>query len=211
MHIPDGFIAPQIFVPAYALVVGLALYGFKRFKEGLNERSIPYLATLSAFAFVLSSLSIPIPGGTSVHGMGFAPLSVLFGPWTAYLCMCLVLLLQALLMGHGGITTYSVNALAMGFVGPFCAYGVYMLLARRRYSLFLSGFLSVMVSAVFMSILLGIHPYLFTDANGRALYFPYPIKITLPFILSLHLPVALVEGLLTQAVVGFVRRRGFEG
>ncbi len=211
MHVPDGFIAPQVFVPAYGLVIGLALYGFKRFKENLNERSIPYLATLSAYAFVLSSLSLPLPGGTSVHGMGFAPLSILFGPWIAYLCMCLVLLLQAVLLGHGGITTYSVNALAIGFVGSFCAYGVYSLLTKRKYATFLSGFISTLASALFMSIVLGIHPYLFTDVDGKALYFPYPLSITILLLLTSHIPVAFVEGLLTQAIVSFVRRRGLEG
>lgn len=210
MHIPEGFIAPQVYVPAYALLTGLAFYGFRKFKEMLSEKSIPLLALLSAFAFVLSSISIPFPGGTSMHGIGVAPIAILIGPWTAYLCMCLVLLLQAVLLGQGGITTYPINALSMGFVGAFSSYIVYRLLVGRSYCLFLAGFISTLLSALLIAILLGIHPYLFTDSQGRALYFPYPLKLTLPAILLSHIPVAVAEGLLTQAVVSFLRRRGFE-
>ncbi|MEJ5338232.1 MAG: energy-coupling factor ABC transporter permease [Aquificaceae bacterium] len=211
MHIPEGFVAPQVYVPAYAVSMGLALYGFRKFKERLSERSIPRLALLSAFAFILSSLSFPLPGGTSVHGVGVAPLALLYGPWTAYLCMCLVLLLQAVLLGHGGITTYPVNALAMGFVGAFSSYAVHRLFAKKSNAPFLAGFFSTLLSALSVALLLGVHPYLFTDPSGRALYFPYPLGITLPAITLSHLPVAVVEGLITQAVVGLLRRRNLEG
>lgn len=102
MHIPDGFLAPQVYIPAYLVDIGLLFYAFKRFKKDLKEKTIPYLASLSAFSFIIMSIAIPLPGGTSVHGLGVASLSLLFGPWTAFLSISLVLFLQATIFGEGG-------------------------------------------------------------------------------------------------------------
>lgn len=207
MHIPDGFVAPQIYLPSYLLAVGFALFSFRRFRKAFEEEKIPYIASLSAFAFIIGSVAVPIPGGTSVHGVGVAPLALLFGPWVAYLCFALVLLLQLLLLGEGGVTTYPLNLLAMGLVGSFSAYWIYKLIPSKAYSPFLSGFLSTLLSALFLSVLLGIHPYLFKDPAGRPLYFPYPLSITLPALFLPHLLVGTAEGILTHMAIKYLRKR----
>ena len=122
MHIPDGFIAPQVYLPAYGVAAGLWTYGLRRLRAVLREETIPRLAVLTAFCFVVTMVMLPLPGGTSVHATGIALLALLFGVWTAFVAFSIVLLLQALLFGAGGVTALAVNALAMGMVGSLVAW-----------------------------------------------------------------------------------------
>ncbi|MCS6958299.1 MAG: energy-coupling factor ABC transporter permease [Aquificaceae bacterium] len=207
MHIPDGFVAPQVYLPAYLLAVGFTLLSFRKLKEAFEEGKVPYIASLSAFAFIVGSVAVPIPGGTSVHGLGVAPIALLFGPWVAYACFSIVLLLQVILLGEGGITTYPINLLAIGLVGGFSAYWFYRIFNRMAFAVFLSGFLSTLLSAIFMSILLGVHPYLFKDPSGKPLYFPYPLSLTIPAFLLPHLLVGFAEGILTHIAVKHLSKR----
>ena len=76
MHIPDGFISPRFFVPAYAVAAGCWACAVRRLRRDLPEEAIPRLAVLTALAFVLMMVAIPLPGGTSVHATGVALLAV---------------------------------------------------------------------------------------------------------------------------------------
>jgi cobalt/nickel transport system permease protein len=149
VHIPDGFIAPQLYLPAYGLAAGLWTFALRRLRASLQEETLPRLAVLTAFCFVLMLIMVPLPGGTSVHASGVALLAILFGVWSAFLAISLVLLIQALLFGAGGVTALAVNALAMGLVGSAVARGAYLLLRgfRERLALVAAGWLSVNVSA----------------------------------------------------------------
>ncbi|HAV40431.1 MAG TPA: cobalamin biosynthesis protein CbiM [Aquificaceae bacterium] len=210
MHIPDGFLAPQVYIPAYLVDIGLLFYAFKRFKKDLKEKTIPYLASLSAFSFIIMSIAIPLPGGTSVDGLGVASLSLLFGPWTAFLSISLVLFLQATIFGEGGITSFPINSLSIAFLGSLCAHYTYLIAKRYledRTSLFLSGFLSTLISAFAAALVLGIHPYLFKDPFGKPLYFPFKLSLVLPAVLFPHILVGIGEGILTIIIVRALRDR----
>ena len=130
MHIPDGFIAPQMYLPAYGVAAGLWAYGLRRLRRALREETIPRLAVLTAFCFVAMMVMLPLPGGTSAHATGIALLALLFGVWTAFIAVSVVLLIQALLFGAGGVTALPVNALAMGLVGSAAALFAYRSLWR---------------------------------------------------------------------------------
>ena len=94
--------------------------------------ALPVMGSLTALAFVLQTLRIPVPGGTSVHLVGMALLALLRGPLAAFACEGLVLAVQALFFGAGGVTTLGVNALAMGLVGPGAAWLVFRAAAPPR-------------------------------------------------------------------------------
>ena len=209
MHIPDGFIAPEVYVPSYAVAGGLWAYGARRLRRALREETVPQLAVLTGLAFVLSMIAVPLPGGTSVHATGIGLLAVLFGVWTSFLAVSLVLLLQALLFGMGGITSLPVNAVAMGFLGSAAGYGLFRALRRanEKVALFAAGWIAVVVPAVVVAFILGAQPQLAHRADGTPLFFPFGWKITLPAVVLPHLVVGVGEGVLTVLVVGFVGRR----
>ncbi len=209
MHIPDGFIAPQIYIPAYILNALLLTYAFRSLMRSLNERTIPYLSFVSLISFVISSIAIPLPGGTSVHGTGIPILSILFGPFTAFVSYSLILFLQAVLFGEGGITAFPINSLCIGFVGSLFAFLTYKVLRsfKEETSVVISSFVSILTSALLIAIILGIHPYLFKKADGSPLYFPFGLSVTIPAMLIPHLFVGFGEGLLSSIVVKILRRR----
>lgn len=208
MHIPDGFIAPQFYLPLYAVALPAWTLALRRVRRNLDERGIPLLAVVTALAFVLSMIAIPLPGGTTVHATGIGLLAVLFGVWTAFVSLSLVFLMQALLFGDGGITALPLNALAMGLAGSATAAGVFHLLRGRGESLavFLAAALSVLVAALLVALALGIQPLIAQRADGTPLFFPFGLAITLPAILLPHLVVAVGEGLLTVFIYRFVTR-----
>lgn len=208
MHVPDGFISPKVYLPAAGVAAGLWAYGLKRVRRDLDEEAVPRAAVLTAFCFVLMSIMIPLPGGTSAHAAGIAVLAALFGVWISFLSVSLVLLLQALLLGSGGITVLPVNALAMGFAGSVAATGAYRLLRRWREDagLFAAGWLSVNVSALILAAVLGIQPAIAHAGNGDPLFFPFGLSITIPAVMIPHALLGIGEGALTVLIVRFFRR-----
>lgn len=199
MHIPDGFLSPQTYLPAYALATGLWAYAAHRVKRDLDADTLPFLAAYTALSFVLMMVALPLPGGTTVHAAGIGLLAVCFGGWMSFLAVSLVLVMQALLFGDGGVTALPINALAMGFAGSFAALATWKLLGRinQNMALFLAGWLSIVLPAILVALALGIQPTIAHDPQGAPLFFPFGLNITLPAVVLPHLLVGLAEGVLT--------------
>jgi cobalt/nickel transport system permease protein len=211
MHIPDGFIAPQVYLPAYGVAAGLWAYGAKRLRAALQDETIPRLAVLTAFCFVVMMVMVPLPGGTSAHATGVALLALLFGVWTAFISVSLVLLLQALLFGAGGVTSLALNALAMGLVGSVAARAAYAMLRRvhEGFALVAAGWLSVNVSALLLALVLGMQPAVAHTEDGQPLFFPFGLSVTLPAVMIPHALVGIGEGVLTLLMWRLLARRGW--
>jgi cobalt/nickel transport system permease protein len=209
VHVPDGFLSPQTYVPAYALAAGAWAYAARTLQRRLDETLLPRLAVLTALGFVLMSVMLPLPGGTSVHASGIGILAVVFGPWITFAAVSLVLLLQALVLGAGGITVLPVNALAMGLGGSVAACLGYRLLKPlgERAGLFAAGWLATVVPAVLVAVVLGIQPAIAHTTDGQPLFFPFGLSVTLPAVMVPHALLGVAEGLLTILVVSFLRRR----
>jgi cobalt/nickel transport system permease protein len=208
MHIPDGFISPKLYVPAYAAAAGLWAVGARRIKRRLSVETIPQLAVVTALSFVLMMIALPFPGGTSVHATGIALLAVIFGVWTAFLSISLVLLIQALFFGIGGITSLPVNALAMGMAGSVAAVIVFRAVKplSERAGLVAAGWAAVCVSAFLTAVALGLQPALAHSETGIPLFFPFGLDVTLPAIMLPHLFVGVGEGVLTLFAYSFFKK-----
>ncbi|MGF1639640.1 MAG: energy-coupling factor ABC transporter permease [Rhodospirillales bacterium] len=157
------------------------------------------LAAAGAFAFVLSALKIPSVTGSCSHPTGTGLGAVLFGPGVMTVLGTIVLLFQALLLAHGGLTTLGANVFSMAVVGPYVAYGLFRLVRGA------GGSLAV---AVFVAAALGnLATYVVTSAQ-LAIAFPDPAggivgsfaKFGTIFAIT-QVPLALIEGLLTVVVV----------
>ncbi len=208
MHVPDGFISPQVYLPTYAVAAGFWIYALKRAKDALNEETIPTLAVLSGLSFVLMTITIPLPGGTSVHATGIGILAVVFGVWVSFIAVSIVLFLQAVLFGVGGVTSLPVNALAMGLVGSAAAYHLFNGLRgiHERTALFSAGWISISMSALLVALILGLQPRIAHTEEGIPLFFPFGLSITLPAVLIPHMIIGVGEGLLTVLVFQFTRK-----
>ncbi|TVP89010.1 MAG: cobalamin biosynthesis protein CbiM [Thioalkalivibrio sp.] len=209
MHIPDGLISPQTYLPALALAAPLWWWAGREFGRRVGDEALPRLAVFTALAFVLSSLMLPLPGGTSGHAIGVGLLALIFGPWVAFLGYTLVLLLQALVMGAGGITSLPVNALAMGFVGAWTAYLLFRLLGplQAEFAVFVAVMISILLSALLVALVLGLQPLVAQAPDGSPRFFPFGWSVTLPAILLPHLFIGLAEAALTVVIWRHARKR----
>jgi cobalt/nickel transport system permease protein len=127
------------------------------------------------------------------------------------LAYSLVLLLQALLFGAGGITALPINALAVGLVGAVVM-SLCMALRSERYNLpfiAVGAFLAVVIPALLIALVLGIQPTIAHREDGTPLFFPFGLEVVVPAILLPHLAIGVVEALLTLAVWRYAKSRGW--
>lgn len=208
MHVPDGLIAPPVYFAAAGLAVPFWIVAVRQVARTLDEETIPRMAILTALAFVLSSVMIPLPGGTSAHFSGVGMLAIVFGLWPAFLAFSGVLLLQVLLLGMGGITTLPITALSLGLVGGSVAVLLHRAFRARNaiLSVALPVALGVVCAAAVMALVLGFQPAFGSDANGQPLYFPFGIAVTLPVMVLPHLAIGAAEGMLSVVALRFLHR-----
>ncbi len=209
MHIPDGFLSPQTCAVAYGISIPLI---YRSFKEVIKEESVARLGLLSALSFVVMMINIPVPGGSSGHAIGTSLIAILFGPWKATAAISIVLAIQALLFGDGGITAYGANVLAMAVVPAFTGYWIWKLLAKKeKLSYFISGYLSLILSSAVAAGFLSVQPLLF-NSGGKPLYFPYGPEVTFPAMLIPALAFfGPIEGVLNVAILSYVRKKDEKG
>ena len=208
MHIPDGFLSPQTYLPAWGLAAAAWWLAARGLRHRFDEETIPRLAVLTALAYGLGLVMLPLPGGTSGHALGVAPMALIFGIVPAFLAYSLVLLLQALLFGAGGITALGVNALTMGLAGATAAVVAKRLAGRRDAAgVCIGAWLSVVVPAVLLALVLGIQPLLGRRTDGTPLFFPFGLAVTLPAVLIPHLLIGIAEAALALAIWRHAKRR----
>jgi cobalt/nickel transport system permease protein len=212
MHIPDGYLSPQTYIPLYGasfVFWGIAL---KKLKKELSTKEVPYLAMAAAFSFLIQMFNIPIPGGSTGHAVGGAITALLLGPWTAVIAISLALIVQAIVFGDGGITSIGANCFNMAVVIPFVSYGVFKAIKGREttgkrvfVAAFLSGYLGLLVAAIVTGFEFGIQPIIAHGPDGRPLYAPYPLSVAVPAMAIEHLVLfGIVEGLITALLFRYL-------
>lgn len=209
MHIPDGFLSPQTYLPAYA-AAGLAwAWAARGLQRTLDEETVPRLAALTALAYGLGLVMVPIPGGTSGHALGVAMLALLFGVRLGFLAYSLVLALQSLLFGAGGITALAVNALAIGLCGSLAAVAAYRGLRRlnETAAVAVAAWASVVLPGFLVALALGVQPAIAQREDGTPLFFPFGFAVTLPAVLVPHVFIGAGEAVLTVLVWRFAQAR----
>jgi len=197
MHIPDGFLAPQVYGPAYGVAGVLWTVGLRRLRRTLDPAAVPRLAVVTAAAFALMLITLPLPGGTTVHVTGVGMVAVLFGVWQSFLALSLVYVMQAVMFADGGVTAVPVMSLALGLGGSAAAVAVHAALRRwPTVALFGAGWIGTVVPAVLVAGVLGLQPHLARGPDGRPLFFPFGWDVTLPAVIIPHLAVGVADGVL---------------
>jgi cobalt/nickel transport system permease protein len=211
MHIPDGYLSPQTYIPLIGIYVAVAAVAVKKVKTEVSARNIPYLGMAAAFTFIIMMFNLPVPGGTTGHAVGAAVIAILFGPWATTIAVSVALIIQALIFGDGGITAIGANCFNMAIFMPFTAYYIFKLLSqtpskKRRVSLaaFVTGYLSLVLTAILTAVEFGIQPLIASTSDGKALYCPYDLSIAIPVMAIEHLLFfGIVEGILTAIIVNY--------
>ena len=215
MHIPDGYLSPLTSLIMFLLVFPFWTIGIRKIRATMNAKSVPLIALLAAFAFVIMMFNIPLPGGTTGHAVGAALAAIILGPEVATIAISIALIIQAFFFGDGGILAIGANCFNMGAVIPYIAYAIYQAVSkntpisssRRLVAAFLGGWVGVTVGAFFAGVEFGIQPLLFKAADGSPLYAPYPLSVSIPAMVIPHALVAsVVEGLLTALVLAYLQR-----
>lgn len=133
MHIAEGFLPPiwaAFWFVVAAPVLTYGTYRTARFVRESPER-MALLAMAGAFMFVFSALKLPSVTGSTSHPTGTGIALVLFGPTITAVLSAIVLVYQALLVAHGGITTLGANVFSMGIFGPLLGWLAYRLVTKR--------------------------------------------------------------------------------
>jgi cobalt/nickel transport system permease protein len=201
MHVPEGFLDAQTSVATGAIAavgVGLALRGARR---ELDDRTAPMAGLVATFVFAAQMINFPVGAGTSGHLLGGALAAVLVGPWSAVLCISVVLLVQALFMADGGITALGTNVTLMALVGAGIGWlvfaGLRRVLPRRTTSVVAAA--SV---AAFVSVLAAATTFTALFAIGGTL--PVDTGKVLVAMVGWHTLIALGEAAITGLVVASV-------
>jgi cobalt/nickel transport system permease protein len=148
MHIMEGFLPSPWWEIWTAISIPLVAYGIYRLSKITKEHpeAKPLIALMGAFIFILSALKLPSVTGSSSHPTGAGLAAIIFGPAVASVLSVIVLVFQALLLAHGGLTTLGANTFSMGIVGPAIAFAVWIIGKKVRLSTSVTVFIAVALS-----------------------------------------------------------------
>jgi len=196
MHIPDAFI--PIWQGAIYWIIALIFLALalRWAKNEMSEEKIPIVAVLAAGIFALQSFNLPVSMGTSGHLVGGALAAIVLGsPFAAVFILALVLIVQGVLFGDGGITVMGANIINMGVIGGFVGFysfkGLMGITKSMPVSAFLAAWLACVIPALAASVELffaGTFP-LVAGMIGMGIY---------------HAIIGVVEGIVTVAVIYLV-------
>lgn len=202
MHIMEGALPPAHAAVWGVICIPFLIAGIISIKKtvAVHRRTVMLLAMVGAYAFVLSSLKIPSAvTASSSHPTGTGLGAVLFGPSAMCVLGVIILLFQAILLAHGGLTTLGANTFSMAIAGPFLAFGIYKAADKAGAPKVVSVFLAAALGDLFTYLITSIQLALAfpMEAGGFEASF---VKFGSIFALT-QIPLAIVEGLVAVAVM----------
>ena len=198
MHIMEGYLPLKWCIIWFVISLIVVAYGILQIKKITDEtpESKTLLAVSGAFMFILSSLKLPSVTGSCSHPCGNGLGAALFGPAVTAVLATIVLLFQAILLAHGGLTTLGANIFSMGIVGPLVAWIIYKGLTKANIS---------STIAIFFAAFLGDLLTYVTTSFQLAFAFPAPtftgaLTNFLVVFAVTQIPLAIGEGILTVII-----------
>lgn len=198
MHIPDGFVSGTINSVTAVVAIATLAYSVTRVQRECTDKqfAVPLLATVAAFVFAAQMLNFPIGGGTSGHFLGAVTAAALLGPWSACIILAVVLVIQGLLFGDGGITALGSNICNMGIIGGMLTYpvmrGLRAVLPAGR-----AGYVVAVAGASWASVVLASS----FCALELALSGTSPFAVALPAMAGTHAIIGIGEAMIAVAVI----------
>ena len=201
MHIMEGYLPVSFCILWSVICIPFLVIGFINIKKTLsnNRKTLTILALTGAFVFVLSSLKSPSITGSCSHMTGTGLGAILFGPCVTSILGIIVLLFQAILLAHGGLTTLGANCFSMAIAGPIISYLIYRLFknmkVNKKVTVFLAAFLGDLFTYCVTSLQLATAYPSEVGGIGASL-----VKF-LGIFATTQVPLAIIEGILTVVIV----------
>ena len=204
MHMADALLSPVVGGALWAASAGCIVYCSGKVRRELDERKAPLMGVLGAFIFAVQMINFTIPAtGSSGHLSGGLLLSILLGPHAAFLAMASVLVVQALFFADGGLLALGCNIFNLGFIPAFIACpliyrkiaGYSPTPAKMTCGALVAGVLGMQMGAF------GV--VLQTWGSGVS---SLPLSAFALLMQPIHLPIGLVEGIVTAGVLTFVQK-----
>lgn len=201
MHISEGILPFNWAVLWFAVAIPFVAYGLYKLKKlSAGDLSFkPLVGLMAAIVFIISCMPIPVPtAGTCSHPAGTGISGILVGPSISILVTAVALLIQALFLAHGGLSTWGADIVSMGVMGSFAGYLTFRALRSMKVSMAVSGFMAGVLAdwATYMTTSVE----LASGIRGDSPFLPLFYKILIAFIPT-QLPLGLLEGAMTSGMV----------
>lgn len=201
MHISEGILPFKWAALWFVIAVPFVAYGLYRLKKisNIDPSFKPLVGLMAAVVFIISCMPIPVPtAGTCSHPCGTGITGILVGPAISILIAAVALLIQALFLAHGGLSTWGANILSMGVMGSFAGYLTFKALRSMKINIAVSGFMAGLLAdwATYFTTSVVLASGIRGDSPFMSLFW----KILIAFIPT-QLPLGILEGAMTAGMV----------
>ena len=196
MHLPDGIISFEqaaIYWIITLVIISIFLYKFS--KDENKEKRIISIALFSVFTMVVTSVSVPSPLGVPIHFFLIPMIAIILGPLSSTIVSFVTLLMQALILNMGGITTLGANFLVMGFILSIATYGFYRVFSYLNEK-----------AAIFASTIIGIMFATFTQVAILLISGAMNFDILLSTLVPFYLFISLIEGFANVVIITAIEK-----
>ena len=201
MHISEGILPWNWALLWFVVAMPFVAYGLYRLKKmSSTDLSFkPLVGLMAAVVFIISCMPIPVPtAGTCSHPCGTGISGILLGPGISILITAVALLIQALFLAHGGLTTWGADIVSMGVVGSFAGYYTFKALRALNINMAVAGFMAGLLADWATYLMTSVE--LASGIRGDSPFLPLFWKIIIAFIPT-QLPLGILEGAITSGMV----------
>ncbi len=198
MHLPDGLLPLTIAVPAFIVTIIVWAISFKKIR--LSEQQVPMMGLLTALFFAAMMMNFPLVGPTTAHLLGGAAIGLILGPFAGVISMTIILVLQALLFGDGGLVVLGANVLNIGVIGVLVPCILFIALSKllrpkTNGSLFAIVFFATFMGDFLAAITAG------TEVGLSPLSPWYGLSVAVPAMAINHSIIGVAEGIVTVIII----------
>jgi cobalt/nickel transport system permease protein len=207
MHISEGILPAPWAGFWFVLSIPFIIWGLADIKKraAKNPGFKAMVAMVGAAIFIISCMPIPVPtAGTCSHPCGTGLGAILIGPGPTIVVASIGLLLQALFLAHGGLTTFGADVMSMGVGGALAGYWIFRLLRKIGLSFFIAAFAAGLLSNWVTYSMTSLE--LAWALHGQTAFADMFMAIIIAFIPT-QIPLGIIEGFLSAGAFGFIKSR----
>ncbi len=207
MHISEGILPLNWAALWFVVAAPFVAFGLYRLKKlsAVDLSFKPLVGLMAAVVFIISCMPIPVPtAGTCSHPCGTGLSGILLGPPISVVVAAVALLIQALFLSHGGLSTLGANIASMGIMGSFAGFLTFRALRSMKINMTIAGFMAGLfadwATYITTSVILA------SGIKGDSPFMPLFWKLLIAFIPT-QLPLGILEGAMTAGMVVLLHKK----